>query len=110
MSMNATDEVVNRSATLRATVDFPEPDPPAIPMMRGFNIRSKAMMAPLGTHYAFFPGDANTAKQADLNENPIGRICPFSRWNPWLQCPQASHRRQRCQPADGRGGRQSGLP
>lgn len=38
MSMNATEDVVSSSATLRATVDFPEPDPPAIPMMRGFSI------------------------------------------------------------------------
>jgi len=38
MSMNATDEVVRWSATFLATVDFPEPDPPAIPMIRGFSI------------------------------------------------------------------------
>jgi len=36
MSMKATEEVVNSSATFRATVDFPEPDPPAIPMINGF--------------------------------------------------------------------------
>src|SRR5690242_5989503 len=36
MSMNATDSVRSACATFRATVDFPEPDPPAIPMMRGF--------------------------------------------------------------------------
>src|SRR6185312_17494884 len=38
MSMKATDGVVSSSATLRATVDFPDPDPPAIPMMSGFSI------------------------------------------------------------------------
>jgi hypothetical protein len=38
MSMNATDEVVKWSATFFATVDLPEPDPPAIPMIRGFSI------------------------------------------------------------------------
>ena len=38
MSMKATEVVVSSSATLRATVDFPEPEPPAIPMMSGFNI------------------------------------------------------------------------
>jgi hypothetical protein len=38
MSMNATDDVVSSSATLLATVDFPEPLPPAIPMMSGFSI------------------------------------------------------------------------
>ena len=38
MSMNATDDVESPSATLRATVDFPEPDPPAIPMMNGFTL------------------------------------------------------------------------
>src|SRR5215468_462750 len=36
MSMNATDSVRSACATFRATVDFPEPDPPAMPMMRGF--------------------------------------------------------------------------
>jgi len=38
MSMNATDDVVRRSATLRATVDLPEPDPPAIPIISGLSI------------------------------------------------------------------------
>src|SRR2546423_215708 len=54
MSMNATEDVVSSSATLRATVDLPDPDPPAIPMMRGFSIRSKATGPAIGTHYAFF--------------------------------------------------------
>ncbi len=36
MSMNATEASVNASATRRATVDFPDPLPPAIPMMSGF--------------------------------------------------------------------------
>src|SRR6185437_12358861 len=36
MSMNATDSVCSAWATLRATVDLPEPEPPAIPMMNGF--------------------------------------------------------------------------
>jgi len=38
MSMNATDEVVSSSATFLATVDFPEPLPPAIPIIKGSNI------------------------------------------------------------------------
>jgi hypothetical protein len=50
--MNATEEVVRWSATFFATVDFPEPDPPAIPMIRGFSIRFKAMQPMIGTHYA----------------------------------------------------------
>src|SRR5262245_55057932 len=36
MSMNATDSVRSACATFRATVDFPEPDPPAMPMISGF--------------------------------------------------------------------------
>src|SRR5438128_11273323 len=36
MSMNATDSVLSACATFRATVDFPDPDPPAMPMMSGF--------------------------------------------------------------------------
>jgi hypothetical protein len=35
MSMNATDASSRASATRRATVVLPEPDPPAMPMMRG---------------------------------------------------------------------------
>lgn len=36
--MNATDDVVSSSATFLATVDLPDPDPPAIPIIKGFNI------------------------------------------------------------------------
>lgn len=36
--MNATDEVVRCSATFLATVDLPEPEPPAIPIIKGFSI------------------------------------------------------------------------
>jgi hypothetical protein len=38
MSMKTTDEVVKRSATFFATVDLPDPDPPAIPIISGFVI------------------------------------------------------------------------
>src|SRR5215208_6438200 len=36
MSMKATEAEVMARATPRATVDFPEPDPPAMPMTSGF--------------------------------------------------------------------------
>src|SRR5512145_1938983 len=36
MSMNATEAAWSDSATRRATVDFPDPDPPAMPMTKGF--------------------------------------------------------------------------
>jgi hypothetical protein len=35
MSMNATDAGLSASAIFLATDDFPEPDPPAMPMMAG---------------------------------------------------------------------------
>src|SRR6266480_4529566 len=38
MSINATDDVVKSSATFFATVDFPDPDPPAIPIISGLSI------------------------------------------------------------------------
>jgi len=38
MSMNATDEVVRKSATFLATVDLPEPEPPAIPIIKGLSM------------------------------------------------------------------------
>ena len=50
--MNATEDVVNSSATLRATVDLPEPEPPAIPMINGFILMTKLNPTALGTHYA----------------------------------------------------------
>src|SRR3989304_879032 len=39
MSRKATDAGVSASAIRRATVDFPEPEPPAMPMMSGFTAR-----------------------------------------------------------------------
>ena len=39
MSMKATERLPRFSATFFATVDFPEPDPPAIPMMSGFDTK-----------------------------------------------------------------------
>ena len=39
MSMNATDKLPRFSATFFATVDLPDPDPPAIPMIRGFDTK-----------------------------------------------------------------------
>ena len=36
MSRNATDDREIASPTFRATVDFPDPDPPAIPITSGF--------------------------------------------------------------------------
>jgi len=38
MSINAKDVVVRSSATFLATVDLPDPDPPAIPIIKGFSI------------------------------------------------------------------------
>src|SRR5688572_2989272 len=35
MSRNATDDRESASATLRATVDFPDPEPPAMPITSG---------------------------------------------------------------------------
>ena len=40
MSMNATESWPRLSATFRATVDFPLPDPPAMPMMSGLDTAS----------------------------------------------------------------------
>ena len=36
--MNATDDVVRSAATFFATVDLPDPEPPAIPIIKGFSI------------------------------------------------------------------------
>jgi hypothetical protein len=38
MSMKATEQLVRFSATFVATVDLPEPDPPAMPIMSGLSI------------------------------------------------------------------------
>src|SRR5688500_14432310 len=45
MSMNATDAAGSDCATSRATVDFPEPEPPAIPTMNGLT----GDLSPAGT-------------------------------------------------------------
>jgi hypothetical protein len=37
MSMNATDKAPRALATFVATVDLPLPEPPAMPIMRGFD-------------------------------------------------------------------------
>jgi hypothetical protein len=37
MSMKATESDGSAPATFRATVDFPLPDPPAIPMIKGLD-------------------------------------------------------------------------
>jgi hypothetical protein len=45
MSMKATDSARIACATLRATVDLPEPVPPAIPMISGFIVETSPATA-----------------------------------------------------------------
>jgi hypothetical protein len=45
MSMNATEEVVSSSATFLATVDLPDPEPPAIPIINGLSILLQSYVA-----------------------------------------------------------------
>jgi hypothetical protein len=59
--MKTTDDVVSSSATLVATVDLPDPDPPAIPIMSGFVIVMQAIDEVGGTHYARFRGNPNNS-------------------------------------------------
>src|SRR6476619_8221713 len=76
MSMKATDDVVRRSATFRATVDLPDPEPPAIPIIRGFIIVTKTTRAETGTHYAFFVYDS---AYCNTSETPMkSRLIPFA--------------------------------
>src|SRR6478752_313027 len=46
MSMNATDSARRACATCRATVDFPDPEPPAIPTMKGFIATARRAHSP----------------------------------------------------------------
>ena len=63
MSMNATDMPDNESATPRATVDLPEPEPPAIPMMSGLTARGRP--SPLSRHRAALRNGLPPLRAAD---------------------------------------------
>lgn len=65
--MNATDDVVRFSATFAATVDLPDPEPPAIPIIKGFSIVIKAKTAVYGMHCAVFCTDPNRCPTAEPN-------------------------------------------
>src|ERR1039458_295324 len=65
MSMNATDAGISASAILRATVDFPDPDPPAMPMMAG-------VIAQCGVESARTKGpDSQQEREARM----VSRLC-----------------------------------
>ena len=68
MSMNATDSVCSACVTFRATVDFPDPDPPAIPMMKGFIARPL-----VGFIRGEIAGYARRIEAVALSQSGIGR-------------------------------------
>src|SRR5689334_3202690 len=106
MSMNATDEVVSSSATLLATVDLPDPEPPAIPMINGLSMRKQNYVAGVWNAVCFL---CSTDSSGNDYETP--RSCGFDRtaghrvhWiQTWVDI-------DRSKPADDCPGRQSGLP
>src|SRR3982750_2828557 len=109
MSMKATEDVVRSSATLRATVDFPEPEPPAIPMMSGLSIHTKATPPRTGTHYAFFGPSQWPRLRQDHNEIQID-VSRFShRCSRRVRWFESSHTRCRHLVFDDHTGRQSGI-
>ena len=61
--MNATDDVVSSSATFLATVDFPDPDPPAIPIIRGFSILPQSYRARVWNALCSLASDTNRCAQ-----------------------------------------------
>src|SRR5437016_4011631 len=95
--MNATDAVVSKSATFVATVDFPEPDPPAIPIIKGLSICLKPTLEINGTHYAALSRYSTAARSRPHHENPIDVLCPFAYWH-W--CVQRVFSRLRYLPAE----------
>src|SRR5689334_24661676 len=107
MSINATDEVVSRSATLRATVDLPEPDPPAMPMIKGFSIRVQSYAERAWNALCFF------AKQQlirNYNEGSRSRGFACATDVGSVQRIQTRSNGIRSERADGGTGRQSGIP
>ena len=68
MSMKATDDVVSSSATLFATVDLPDPDPPAIPMMSGLSIRKQSYDDGVWGASAFFMKNHNAERSRQAYE------------------------------------------
>ena len=61
--MNATDSDGSAPATFLATVDLPLPDPPAIPMMRGFKETDLMDFDGLG--------DLEPGEKYCVNEGPV---------------------------------------
>src|SRR3712207_3218451 len=70
MSMNATDAVASALATLRATVDLPDPEPPATPMMSGF---MRARRSPGGRREVAGAQGAGEAGRLSRNGIDAGR-------------------------------------
>src|SRR5438105_11721550 len=92
MLMNATDEFGRFSATFRATVDLPEPEPPAIPMMSGFTSGSSAF-----THVASMRARAEWAQlecfMPNYESNHIRhqRVCNEETFSDSRTCPRRHH-------------------
>lgn len=65
--MNATEAGARASATLRATVDFPEPVPPAIPITRG-RVGLSASGAPGDDDVTTASGEAGTVSRSCIGK------------------------------------------
>jgi len=76
MSMNATDVVVRSSATFLATVDLPDPEPPAIPIIKWFqHADAKLRFRCIEMHYAPVGNKPEPLPKAELHENPNDCFC-----------------------------------
>src|SRR5436853_171284 len=69
MSMNATDSALSAFATFRATVDFPDPEPPAMPMINGFIDESRSG----GSHAHQIAEIARSGEAVTLSQSGTGR-------------------------------------
>src|ERR1700694_3915325 len=75
MSMNATDVVVRSSATFLATVDLPDPEPPAIPIIKGFIIAIQSYDSGVWNALCPLRENSNRCVQQTSHENPRHRFC-----------------------------------
>src|ERR1700681_1999633 len=110
MSMNATDDVVSRSATFVATVDLPEPEPPAIPIIRGFSMQIQTYSAGVWNALCARRKETRTTAQAEpYNENQIARSRARAARRRRLQNPFSRFRNRGPESADRASGRQPGI-
>src|SRR3954464_306402 len=109
MSMNTTDDVLSSSATFFATVDLPEPEPPAIPIINGFVMMIQSYEAGVWNALCFFRSRNRLPFVRQYNEKTFASARLAAVDGRRVQHLPTQHRYQCSDWADNSGGRQPGL-